>query len=667
MTAPDRKDIFDQTGVAHNGQFAICDKHDVVKQLKFDTSLQTTNTTTTLQAGSIASDVTITLPSTGGTLALTNGATSNSFTTIQPDHGTSPVAVTSTDTLTLTSSDGSVNITGNSTTDTIDFKFVDLSAITALTGDVTASGPGSVAAAVATVGGSSATNVHNAELLANAATSANTASAIVKRDGSGNFTAGTITAALTGTASGNTTYTAGNHGVVISGAGNAMTVIAPDASATKVLKSGGSSADPAWLAYDNANTASTLVFRDASNNFSAGTITAALTGNASTATTATTATNATNVATTSTSSNASFFPLFVASSSNSNQASSLGTGLTFNPSTNNLSTTTFTGALSGNATNITASSNATLTTISTLVSIGTITTGTWSATTIGTNKGGTGVTSVTTAPAASSFAGWDANKNLSANNHLEGYATTATAGGTTTLVVGDAYQQYFTGSSAQTVKLPVVSTLVLGQSYNIVNNSTGAVTVQSSGANTIVVMSGSSNAIFTVISTSGTGTSSWSFQNTQSSIQVVKATGTGVSIGTTGNYLATSASISLTAGSWELQGTFYIESGFVSVAASAGILTESGFYAADGANSSSQPTALTNTFGYTDYTNLGGTAVAVSLIGNGTQSVDILSSTLIAYITVTSTTSVFLVPRGYLNGVGAAGTIQPFLQARRLF
>lgn len=33
--------------------------------------------------------------------------------------------------------------------------------------------------------------------------SANTASAIVKRDGSGNFTAGTITATLTGTASGN--------------------------------------------------------------------------------------------------------------------------------------------------------------------------------------------------------------------------------------------------------------------------------------------------------------------------------------------------------------------------------------------------------------------------------------------------------------------------------
>ena len=64
--------------------------------------------------------------------------------------------------------------------------------VTALTGDVTASGTGSVAATVAVVGGSTAAQVHSAELAANAATNANTASTIVKRDSSGNFTAGTI-------------------------------------------------------------------------------------------------------------------------------------------------------------------------------------------------------------------------------------------------------------------------------------------------------------------------------------------------------------------------------------------------------------------------------------------------------------------------------------------
>ena len=61
----------------------------------------------------------------------------------------------------------------------------------ALTGDVTSSA-GSAATTVATVGGSTAANVHAAELLANAATNANTASAIVKRDASGNFSAGAV-------------------------------------------------------------------------------------------------------------------------------------------------------------------------------------------------------------------------------------------------------------------------------------------------------------------------------------------------------------------------------------------------------------------------------------------------------------------------------------------
>jgi hypothetical protein len=72
--------------------------------------------------------------------------------------------------------------------------------VTALTGDVTATGPGSVAATVAQVGGVTAANVATGANLANAATNANTASTIVKRDASGNFTAGTITATLNGTA-----------------------------------------------------------------------------------------------------------------------------------------------------------------------------------------------------------------------------------------------------------------------------------------------------------------------------------------------------------------------------------------------------------------------------------------------------------------------------------
>ena len=65
--------------------------------------------------------------------------------------------------------------------------------LTGLSGDVSASGPGVGSATVLTIGGSTAANVHAAELLANAATSANTASAIVKRDAAGAFFSGAIT------------------------------------------------------------------------------------------------------------------------------------------------------------------------------------------------------------------------------------------------------------------------------------------------------------------------------------------------------------------------------------------------------------------------------------------------------------------------------------------
>lgn len=80
------------------------------------------------------------------------------------------------------------------------------------------------------------------------AVSTNTSSAIVARDGSGNFSAGNITASLTGTASGNTTYAPNNHGVVLSSATNAMTVIAPVSQTDYVLTSNGLTSDPTWQA-----------------------------------------------------------------------------------------------------------------------------------------------------------------------------------------------------------------------------------------------------------------------------------------------------------------------------------------------------------------------------------------------------------------------------------
>lgn len=118
-------------------------------------------------------------------------------------------------------------------------------------------------------------------------------------------------------------------------------------------------------------------------------------------------------------------------------------------------------------------------------------------------------TGVATAATVSTLALRDTSGNLTAVNAILGYTTTATAAGTTTLTVTSSQTQIFTGSTTQTVVLPVTSTLALGFTYRIVNNSTGNVTVQSSGANNILVMSGGSEAIFTVILTSGTTAASW--------------------------------------------------------------------------------------------------------------------------------------------------------------
>jgi hypothetical protein len=166
--------------------------------------------------------------------------------------------------------------------------------------------------------------------------------------------------------------------------------------AGQVLTSGGASV-PTWTSSTNANTALAIVQRDASGNFTAGTITAALVGNADTATTATNlaggganriayqtgsgasafavaptttdtflkwdgsafawASAGSNI-TDDTTTNATYYPAL--STSNSGSFSSVRTSstkLSFNPSTGLLTATAFAGNLTGNVTgNVTGSS-----------------------------------------------------------------------------------------------------------------------------------------------------------------------------------------------------------------------------------------------------------------------------------------------------------------------
>lgn len=117
-------------------------------------------------------------------------------------------------------------------------------------------------------------------------------------------------------------------------------------------------------------------------------------------------------------------------------------------------------------------------------------------------------TAVATAASASTLALRDSNANLSADAFMPGFTTTATAAGTTTLTVGSTQIQEFTGSTTQTVTLPTTS-VPAGMQFTIVNNSTGIVTVQSSGANTVSSLAGGTTATFTALIATPTTAAHW--------------------------------------------------------------------------------------------------------------------------------------------------------------
>jgi len=150
---------------------------------------------------------------------------------------------------------------------------LDAGAILSLTGDVTATGPGAAATTVVSVGGKTASQIATSVNDTLAATALNTFSTIVKRDSSGNFAATTITANLLGNA---TNFTGSLAGDVTGTQGATAVALVGGKSAASVATSVNDT-----QAATNLNTVSTIVKRDASGNFVAGTITASLTGHAS--------------------------------------------------------------------------------------------------------------------------------------------------------------------------------------------------------------------------------------------------------------------------------------------------------------------------------------------------------------------------------------------------
>ena len=123
------------------------------------------------------------------------------------------------------------------------------------------------------------------------------------------------------------------------------------------------------------------------------------------------------------------------------------------------------------------------------------------------------------------------------NNIKMGYTTTVTAAGTTTLTVASNYRQFFTGSTTQTIVLPVTSTLVTGIAYEIENNSTGTLTVNSSGGNLVGTVPAGVCAHAVCIGTTLTTAADWDWDY----ISTTTITGTGANVLATSPTLVTPA------------------------------------------------------------------------------------------------------------------------------
>jgi hypothetical protein len=156
----------------------------------------------------------------------------------------------------------------------------------------------------------------------------------------GSLSADVFIGALTGNATTATTASAVAANSVALGTDTTGNYIATGAVSGVGLSGSASSEGATFTVTSNAtsaNTVSTIVARDGSGNFSAGTITAALSGNATTATTATNVTvTANNTA------NETVYITFVDGATGT-QGIETDTDLSYNPSTNTLTTSIFSG------------------------------------------------------------------------------------------------------------------------------------------------------------------------------------------------------------------------------------------------------------------------------------------------------------------------------------
>ena len=444
------------------------------------TSATNSATSATSSAASATSSATsATASATSATSAATSASSSATSATSSATSATAAATSATSAATSATSSAASATSAANSVSTIASYASAASTSATSAATSATSSATSATASATsATASATSATA--SATSATSAATSATSAST------SASSSATSATAASTSAAS-----------AVVSATSSATSATAAATSATSAATSATSSATSATAAATSATNAATSA-SSASTSASS-----AVTSASSAATSATNAaTSATSAATTYTNYDARYLGSKATAPTVDNLGGTLLTGATY---WNTALTTMY--VWSGSAWSAISSSTS------------------YSAPTLGS-------TPIPSAATVTTIAGLTLT-NPTINNFILGYSTIATAAGTTTLTNSSNNQQIFTGTSTQIVVMPVASTMTIGTRYVIENNSTGDLTVNSSGSNLIATVIPGTSIKITSILASGTTAASWD----------VEFIGFNTLTGTGANVLATSPTI----------------------------------------------------------------------------------------------------------------------------
>jgi hypothetical protein len=210
---------------------------------------------------------------------------------------------------------------------------------------------------------------------------------------------------------------------------------------------------------------------------------------------------------------------------------------------------------------------------------------------------------------------------------IESLSTTATAGGTTTLTAASNTNQQFTGTLAQDVQLPNATTLSVGRAFQIMNRSTGALTLKNAGGSTLATIP-AGKATRTTLIANGTSNGTWDYDTALSTAGpvITDANGTlsseaalAVSRGGTGAATLTANNVVLGNGTSAVQ--------FVAPGTSGNVLTSNGTTWTSAAiqplelkNYSETVNAIGSTSGATTVDFSLGNVATMTLTGNATIS-----------------------------------------------